>query len=87
MGIALSFIASETVPYFNTVMALIASIGDLTAGYALPAVFCIALMGPRMARLEKIALVGVLVPVSLVVSGVGVYSSMREIVVKVLERA
>ena len=38
-GIALSWLVSVTFPYFSTVMAIIAALGDLAGAYALPALF------------------------------------------------
>jgi len=38
-GVALSWIVTITFPYFSTVMAIIAALGDLAGAYALPALF------------------------------------------------
>jgi hypothetical protein len=38
-GIGLSWLVSVTFPYFSTVMAIIAALGDLAGAYALPALF------------------------------------------------
>ena len=54
IGIAFSFVISIFFPYFSIVMALIASIGDLAAAYALPAMFSLRLLGDRMPTWEKL---------------------------------
>jgi hypothetical protein len=38
-GVAISWLVSVTFPYFSTVMAVIAALGDLAGAYALPALF------------------------------------------------
>lgn len=79
IGIAFAFAVSVTFPYFSSVMALIAAIGDLAAAYALPALFSLKLLGHRMPTWEK-ALCYVLVPVSMLLSGLGVYSSLASLI-------
>ncbi len=79
IGIAFSFVISIFFPYFSIVMALIASIGDLAAAYALPAMFSLRLLGDRMPTWEKL-LCYIIIPVSLVLSGMGVYSSLASLI-------
>ena len=79
IGIAFAFAVSVTFPYFSAVMALIAAIGDLAAAYALPALFSLKLLGHRLPTWEKL-LCYVLVPGSLVLSGLGVYSSLVSLI-------
>ena len=79
IGIAFAFAVSVTFPFFSAVMALIAAIGDLAAAYALPALFSLKLLGHRMPSWERI-LCYVLVPASLVLSSLGVYSSLAALI-------
>ena len=78
IGVAFSFVISVSFPFFSIVMALIASIGDLAAAYALPAMFNLKLFGDRMPLWEKLVCY-VITPVSLVLSGLGVYSSLASL--------
>ena len=79
IGIAFSFVVSIFFPFFSIVMALIASIGDLAAAYALPAMFNLKLLGDRMPSWEKLVCY-IIIPVSLVLSGLGVYSSLASLI-------
>ena len=79
VGIAFSFVISTFFPFFSIVMALIASIGDLAAAYALPAMFNLKLLRDRMPAWER-GLCYVIIPVSLVLSGLGVYSSVASLI-------
>lgn len=79
VGIAFSFVVSIFFPFFSIVMALIASIGDLAAAYALPAMFNLKLLGDRMPSWEKLVCY-IIIPVSLVLSGLGVYSSLASLI-------
>ena len=78
VGIAFSFAISVFFPFFSIVMALIASIGDLAAAYALPAMFNLKLLGDRMPSWEK-CVCYIIISVSLVLSCLGVYSSLASL--------
>ncbi len=41
VGVGISCLVSVTFPYFSTVMAIIAALGDLAGAYALPALFVV----------------------------------------------
>ncbi|KAL3133625.1 hypothetical protein ABBQ32_008143 [Trebouxia sp. C0010 RCD-2024] len=79
VGIAFSFAVSVFFPFFSIVMALIASIGDLAAAYALPAMFNLKLLGHQMPSWEKLVCY-IIIPVSLVLSGLGVYCSLASLI-------
>ena len=79
IGIAFSFAISVFFPYFSIVMALIASIGDLASAYALPAMFNLKLLGDRMPRWERLVCYNI-IPISLVLSALGVYSSLASLI-------
>ena len=79
IGIAFSVVVSIFFPFFSIVMALIASIGDLAAAYALPAMFNLKLLGDRMPSWEKLVCY-IIIPVSFVLSGLGVYSSLASLI-------
>ena len=85
MGISFSFAMAIFFPYFSIVMALIASIGDLAAAYALPAMFSLKLLGDTMPSWEKL-MCYVIIPVSLVLSGLGVYSSLASLLLEFRQR-
>jgi len=46
-GIALACLVAVTFPFFSTVTAVIAALGDLSGAYALPALFVLARPQPR----------------------------------------
>eukprot|EP00884_Botryococcus_braunii_P015159 jgi/Botrbrau1/23644/Bobra.55_2s0030.1 len=79
VGIAYSFAVASTFPFFSTVMAIIASLGDLAGAYTLPAIFVLVLAGPRLSRAERF-LCYVIVPVTLALSAWGVVSSIMQLV-------
>ncbi|KAK9902167.1 hypothetical protein WJX75_006684 [Coccomyxa subellipsoidea] len=78
-GIGLSWLVSVTFPYFSTVMAIIAALGDLAGAYALPALFVLYLMAHRLPRWERVILY-IIIPVSLALSAVGIISSIKELI-------
>ena len=72
-GIMMSGFISWAVPFFSSLMALIAAFGDLQAAYALPALFASKLLHlPRWQHYTNWLLVGSTV----VLSVVAIYSSM-----------
>ncbi|CAL8466173.1 g5709 [Coccomyxa elongata] len=78
-GIGLSWLVSVTFPYFSTVMAIIAALGDLAGAYALPALFVLYLMRHRLPKWERV-LCYFVIPISLALSAVGIISSVRELI-------
>ncbi|KAK9803254.1 hypothetical protein WJX73_010604 [Symbiochloris irregularis] len=50
LGAACCTLIAWVVPFFNTVMGLIAAIGDMSAAFVLPAAFCLVLTRRRMRR-------------------------------------
>lgn len=69
------------VPFFSSLMGLISAFGDLQAAYSLPALFALKMLGDRLPRWQRIVNY-TLIPVSLVVFGLGVYSTVYAIVEK-----
>ncbi len=55
-GIGLSWVVSVTFPYFSTVMAIIAALGDLAGAYALPALFVLVRIPSFMVDPHALAL-------------------------------
>ncbi|CAL5228546.1 g11700 [Coccomyxa viridis] len=82
IGIALSGVISVSVPFFDVIVAAIGALGDLAAAYALPALFVLVLMGSHLPRWERI-LCSVLIPLTLLLSVVGIGSSVASLVSKV----
>lgn len=66
-------------PFFDIVTALISSVGDLASAFALPALFSLKLL--KLPAWER-ALCVALVPLAFAVSGVGLYSSVHELISK-----
>ncbi|CAK0786030.1 hypothetical protein CVIRNUC_009243 [Coccomyxa viridis] len=85
IGIALSCVVSVTVPFFDIIVAAIGALGDLAAAYALPALFVLVLMGSQLPRWERM-LCYVVIPVTLLLSVVGVGSSVAALVRQVRQR-
>jgi solute carrier family 32 (vesicular inhibitory amino acid transporter) len=79
LGIAYSFAVAATFPFFSTVMAIIASLGDLAGAYTLPAIFVLAILGSRLSRAER-CLCYIIVPVTLALSVWGVVSSVMQLI-------
>lgn len=79
IGIAFAAVMAYLLPFFSTIMGLIAAIGDLSAAYALPALFCLCLMRKEMPKWEQ-ALCYLLVPLSVVLSAFGVYASVVQLI-------
>lgn len=82
LGLLFCFLVAYTFPYFSIVVALISSVGDLAAAYALPALFSLKLL--QLPAWER-GLCTALVPLALGVSGLGMYSSLHELIRKVLK--
>ncbi|GAB4818791.1 hypothetical protein N2152v2_005837 [Parachlorella kessleri] len=81
IGLAFCFLVAYTFPYFTIVVALISSVGDLAAAYALPALFSLKLL--KLPAWER-CLCWALVPLAFGLSGVGMYSSLHELIAKML---
>lgn len=81
IGIAFAASMAYLLPFFSTIMGLIAAIGDLSAAYALPALFCLCLMRREMPIWEQ-ALCFLLVPLSVLLSAFGIYSSVYQLVLQ-----
>lgn len=78
--VAFSALVAHLVPAFSSLMAVIASMGDLAGAYALPAAFVLALAPAALRwRGEKTA-ARALVPVALVISVVGMGLSLQALV-------
>ena len=77
----------QVVPYFSLVMAIIAAVGDLTAAYALPALFCLKLSGPRLPLPAwQRGLCWALIPVAVALSVLGLGSSLMDLYQKLSQR-
>ena len=81
IGIAFAASMAYLLPFFSTIMGLIAAIGDLSAAYALPALFCLCLMRREMPVWEQ-ALCFLLIPVSVLLSFFGIYSSVYQLILE-----
>lgn len=68
-GIAVS------IPFFSTLVGLIASATYLTTAYTIPCFFTIKLLGKRLPRIEYYACAA-LIPLSVAASCAGMYSSV-----------
>ena len=85
IGIAFAASMAYVLPFFSTIMGLIAAIGDLSAAYALPALFCLCLMRREMPRWEQ-ALCYLLVPLSVLLSAFGIYASVYQLILQAAGR-
>ena len=77
--VAFSLAIAASLPYFSSLMAVIASLGDLAGAYALPALFLLKLGGPTLGRVER-GLLTALVPAALGLSALGVGLSVAALV-------
>lgn len=75
--IAFGGIVAYTFPFFSIVMAVIAALGDIMSMFGLPCLFSIKLL--KLSGWEK-GLCWVLLMLSVVLSGVGVFSSVQQLV-------
>lgn len=75
-GICTSAALAAGMPYFNLVIAFAAAVGDVASGYLLPAMLALKLL--KLNRIEK-TVCRLLVPLSVVLSGAGIFSALREI--------
>ena len=81
IGIVFAASMAYLLPFFSTIMGLIAAVGDLSAAYALPALFCLCLMRREMPLWEQV-LCFLLVPLSLLLSVFGIYSSVYQMILQ-----
>ena len=81
-GALLAFSIASLLPYFSTVMGLVAAIGDVSAAYLLPSLFCLKLLPERLSPLQR-GLCWVLVPVSVLLSVAGTWASGSELLAQI----
>ena len=81
IGIVFAASMAYLLPFFSTIMGLIAAVGDLSAAYALPALFCLCLMRREMPLWEQVLCL-LLVPLSLLLSVFGIYSSVYQLILQ-----
>ncbi len=77
--IVYSYLISTTVPYFSTLVGLVTSATYLLCAYALPSWFTLRLLGGKLGTFERL-LMWSLIPFSFLLSGVGLYSSVRALI-------
>ena len=76
-----SVLVAALLPFFSSLMAVIASLGDLAGAYALPALFVLVLAarsGSPLGRTESL-LCRVLIPFSLLLSAAGMVLSVKNL--------
>ena len=78
-GAAFATAVAAAVPFFSTVMGLIAAVGDMSAAFILPALFCLRLVRHRM-RAWEVWLCWALIPVATVLAVLGTWSSGLQLV-------
>lgn len=76
LGVTFAALVSYSLPYFSILMAIIASLGDLASMLGLPCLFSIKLL--RLKAPEK-ALCWLLVVLSVVLSALGIVSSVHQL--------
>lgn len=76
-GVLGSWALASGVPFFSLVIALVAAVGDVSAGYLIPALLALRLL--PLGRGER-WLCRALVPLAVALSGAGIFSAVREIV-------
>lgn len=72
-----ALVVSWSVPYFAIVMAVIAALGDIMSMFGLPCLFSLKLL--KLSRVESVVC-WVLLVLSVGLSGVGVYSSIQQLI-------
>ena len=77
--IGYSFIIAVLVPFFSTLVGLVVSLCYLTCAYTLPCIFTLRLLGDRISAAERL-LCWALIPLSLILSIAGFYSSVLALV-------
>lgn len=70
-----AFAISVSIPFFSTLVGLIASATYLTTAYTIPALCTLAILGKRISSIEYYACI-LLVPLSFIASSLGMYSSV-----------
>eukprot|EP00195_Chlamydomonas_chlamydogama_P017158 CAMPEP_0202897894 /NCGR_PEP_ID=MMETSP1392-20130828/6545_1 /ASSEMBLY_ACC=CAM_ASM_000868 /TAXON_ID=225041 /ORGANISM="Chlamydomonas chlamydogama, Strain SAG 11-48b" /LENGTH=530 /DNA_ID=CAMNT_0049583659 /DNA_START=191 /DNA_END=1783 /DNA_ORIENTATION=+ len=76
--VAYSYGISTTVPYFSTLVGLVTASTYLICAYALPAWFTLRLLWSKLGGFE-VAVLYSLIPFSFLISGVGLYASIQEL--------
>lgn len=77
-----SVLVAALLPFFSSLMAVVASLGDLAGAYALPALFALVLAaksGNPLGRAESL-LCRLLIPLSLLLSAAGMVLSVKNLV-------
>lgn len=75
-----SALVAYTVPFFASVIGLVASVGDVSAAFTLPCLFALAVAtGPQTHSFDRL-LCATLVAIGLLLTVVGLYSSLHHIV-------
>lgn len=82
--VSYSFLLSMSVPYFSTLVGIVASSTYLVCAYTLPCWFALKLLKDSMGRLERGACY-VAIPISLLVSFVGLVCSVRTLIRQIRE--
>ena len=77
--ISYAFAIAVSIPFFSTLVGLIASATYLTTAYTIPCFFTITLLGKRVPRIEYYACT-VLIPFSVLASCAGLYSSILALI-------
>lgn len=77
VGVLASWALASGIPFFSLVIALVAAVGDVAAGYLIPALLALRLL--PLGRAER-WLCRALVPLSVALSAAGIFSAVREIV-------
>ncbi|GAX75715.1 hypothetical protein CEUSTIGMA_g3158.t1 [Chlamydomonas eustigma] len=74
-----SYLISTSIPYFSTLVGLVTSSTYLLSAYGLPAWFSLRLLGGSLSVVERMLLCS-LIPMVVVFSGVGLYSSISALI-------
>lgn len=85
LGAAWCTLIAWAVPFFSTVMGLIAAVGDMSAAFILPALFCLRLVRPAMRRWEVWCCWGLL-PVAVALAVLGTWSSGLQLLLQLRHR-
>ena len=84
--VAYSYVISMSVPYFSSLVGIVAGTTYLVCAYTLPCWFALRLFGPeQMSKAERWLCRG-LIPLSLLVSALGLASSVKSLVDDIREK-
>ena len=73
--ISYAYAVSVSIPFFSTLVGLIASATYLTTAYTIPCLFTLLQLGKRIPRIEYLAC-ALIIPLSVAASAAGLYSSV-----------